>query len=135
MNISYQDNYIKIETEGGSLTASILGEDSIEYELDGLSESKVNEFYEITKYHDIVLVESLSVDSEYRGQGIATALLKELENVVKEKNYRFMYLNACPILCEDGLDLEELEAFYMKRGFKIFLNQGKNTLMVRDLNG
>lgn len=134
MEINFKDNYIIITDQGGKLTASILCEDSIEYELEGLSEDKVTEFYKITKYHDIVLIESLHVEKEYRGKGLASLLMIELEKVVKKNNYRFMYLNACPILAENGLELEELESFYQKRGFKVFLNQGRNTLMVCDLN-
>ncbi len=75
----------------------------------------------------------MNVKEEFRGKGLASLLLKELEKFVKSKNLKFMYLNACPILAENGFNLEELETFYQSKGFKVFLNQGKNTLMVRDL--
>lgn len=135
IKVEYNDDYIELSTEDGEakLTARILNEDSIEYEIEDLSEETKNKFYSITKYHDLVLVENLFVEKQFRGKGFAGILLKELEKIVRSKNFKFLYLNACPILGEFALDLESLEEFYAKHGFKAFLNQENNTLMIKDL--
>lgn len=135
IDVVYEDEYILLSMEegGAKLSARVLCEDSIEYELEGLSEEEQSKFYSITKYHEIVLVESLSVDKNLRGRGFASLLLQELFKITKQKDYKYLYLNACPILGDQGLDLEALESFYARKGFKAFINQGSNVLMVKSI--
>lgn len=57
---------------------------------------------------------------EYRGQGIATTVLLELENWAKELGY-----NKCVL--ETGKRQPEAIELYKKNGFKIILNYGQYT--------
>lgn len=108
----------------GFVTADILF-DPYEYEFsDVLSE---DEFEELYPENEIIKIEWIEVDDEYKYQGVATALMTELMQHLKG-NYSQFYLNASPI-GNSGLQLNDLVNFYKNFGFKVIRTQGDNVLM------
>lgn len=134
ISINLNDEYINLKCEGGSLRARILSDDLIDYELEGLEEDFKEKFREDIGDNSLLLIESLSVEEEFRGSGLGGDLFDKLFEFAKEQKLKCVYLNASPILAERGLDLESLTAFYERRGFEAVLNQDTNVLMLKKLN-
>lgn len=68
------------------------------------------------------MILSLAVDEEYRKQGIATTLLKKMDEVAKSENRQAISLTCLP----------ELFSFYEKRGYE---NEGKTADDIPDPTG
>lgn len=134
IKVSFEEEYIYLTCVGGKISARILSDDSIEYELDGHDEEYKEKFMEeIGQAQSILLIENIHVDEECRGEGLAGKLLEKLFEIAKDQCLTCLYLNASPILAEDGLDLESLTAFYERRGFNPLLNQDTNVLMLKKI--
>lgn len=68
---------------------------------------------------------------QFRGEGIAKELMKRAIAKAKQQGYTRVYLNASPInIGLEGLNLQQLVAFYSSFGFKEILHQGHNTQML-----
>ena len=76
-------------------------------------------------------IEHIEIKDEYKGKGYAKLLIKKAIELAKEKGLMPLYLNASPMGSKRyGLSLEDLTGFYESFGFKVFLNQGNNNLMI-----
>jgi GNAT superfamily N-acetyltransferase len=109
----------------GSLTMEILF-DSYEYEFEDVFDEDL--FYKIYPNDEIVKIEHLEVNDNYKNLGIGTELMKRGIALMKKNGYNQFYLNASP-MGRSGLDIMDLVIFYKKFGFKELLNQGNNVLM------
>jgi GNAT superfamily N-acetyltransferase len=67
---------------------------------------------------DTAEIKRMFVHPDYRGKGIASAVLKELESWVKENNYTYCIL-------ETGKNNPEAIALYQKNGYEIIPNYGQ----------
>ena len=105
----------------GSLSMEVLF-DAYQYEFD---EDTFNEMYPDT---EIVKIEHIEVDDNYKNLGIGSELMKRGMQLMKKNGYNQFYLNASPIGFK-GLGTMDLVDFYKKFGFKELLNQGHNVLM------
>ena len=74
-------------------------------------------------------IEHLEIEDKYKGQGYAKLLMNKAIEVAKEKGLMPLYLNASP-MGSNGLDINDLTAFYESFGFEVFLEQGNNNLMI-----
>ena len=74
-------------------------------------------------------IEHLEIEDKYKGQGYAKLLMNKAIEVAKEKGLMPLYLNASPMGI-NGLDINDLTAFYESFGFEVFLEQGNNNLMI-----
>lgn len=74
-------------------------------------------------------IEHIKINDEYKGQGYAKLLMTKAIEEAKEKGLMPLYLNASP-MGNRGLDIDDLTAFYETFGFKVFLEQGNNNLMI-----
>lgn len=108
----------------GSVISEILFNDYYEFE-DVLSEDEFNQMF---PDDTIVKIEHIEVNDNYKNSGIATTLMNQMMNLMKNEGYTQFYLNASP-MGFSGLNLSQLVRFYEKFGFKTFLNQGRNSLM------
>jgi len=76
-------------------------------------------------------IEHIEIKDEYKGKGYAKLLMKKAIELAKQKGLMPLYLNASPMGSKRyGLSLEDLTDFYESFGFKVFLNQGNNNLMI-----
>jgi GNAT superfamily N-acetyltransferase/predicted nucleotidyltransferase len=97
---------------------------------DEISEEQYDELFPEDKFMNIQhLVVS---DTRMRGEGIAKKLMIQAIKKSIQLGYAQIYLNASPMGVE-GLNLPNLIGFYQKFGFKVFLNQGNNALMILKL--
>lgn len=109
----------------GSLSMEILYE-AYQYEFeDVFDEDTFNELYPKS---EIVKIEHIDVDDQYRNSGIGYKLMKRGMELMKKNGYNQFYLNASP-MGFNGLNTINLVNFYKKFGFKELLNQGHNVLM------
>lgn len=109
----------------GSLTMEILF-DAYQYEFeDVFDEDTFNEMYPDT---EIVKIEHIEVDDNFKNYGIGSQLMKRGMELMKKNGYNQFYLNASPMGFK-GLGTVDLVDFYKKFGFKELLNQGHNVLM------
>jgi ribosomal protein S18 acetylase RimI-like enzyme len=60
---------------------------------------------------NILYITTMIVDERYRGQGIATALMREIEKIASERGCKRVEL-------ESAFHRKEAHAFYEKQGFK-----------------
>jgi putative acetyltransferase len=68
--------------------------------------------------NDTVEIKRMYVQPEYRGKGIAIAILQELENWAKQRNY-----TNCTL--ETGNRMQDAIALYKKAGYEIIPNYGQ----------
>lgn len=109
----------------GSLSMEILF-DAYQYEFeDVFDEDTFNELYSDS---EIVKIEHIEVDDNYKNSGIGSELMKRGMKLMKKNGYSQFYLNASPMGFK-GLSTTDLVDFYKKFGFKELLNQGHNVLM------
>ena len=109
----------------GSLSMEILF-DAYEYEFENVfDEDTFNELYPDS---EIVKIEHIEVDDNYKNSGIGSELMKRGMELMKKNGYNQFYLNASPMGFK-GLGTMDLVEFYTKFGFKELLNQGHNVLM------
>ena len=109
----------------GSLTMEILF-DAYEYEFEDVFDEDT--FNEIYTNEEIVKIEHIEVDDNYKNFGIGTELMKRGMSLMKKNGYNQFYLNASP-MGFNGLDTMNLVNFYKKFGFEELLNQRHNVLM------
>ncbi len=74
-------------------------------------------------------IEHIVVNDEHKGKGYGRLLMNKAIEVAKEKGLMPLYLNATP-MGYDGLDIDDLTGFYESFGFEVFLQQGRNNLMI-----
>mgnify|MGYP005606948671 FL=1 len=109
----------------GSLSMEILYE-AYQYEFeDVFDEDTFNELYPKS---EIVKIEHIDVDDQYRNSGIGYKLMERGMELMKKNGCNQFYLNASP-MGFNGLNTINLVNFYKKFGFKELLNQGHNVLM------
>ena len=109
----------------GSLSMEILF-DAYQYEFDDVFDEDT--FDEIYSDSEIVKIEHIEVDDNYKNSGIGSELMKRGMELMKKNSYNQFYLNASPMGFK-GLRNMDLVEFYKKFGFKELLNQGHNVLM------
>jgi GNAT superfamily N-acetyltransferase len=109
----------------GSLSIEILF-DAYQYEFEDVFD--VDTFEELYPDSEIVKIEHIEVDDNYKNSGIGSELMKRGMELMKKNGYNQFYLNASPMGFK-GLGTMDLVEFYKKFGFKELLNQGHNVLM------
>lgn len=93
--------------------------DSIHHVLVAYNEGKPIACGAIKKYSDEVMeIKRMFVLPENRGKGIATNILKELEQWAKELNFKKCIL-------ETGINQPDAISLYKKNGYKIIPNYGQ----------
>ncbi len=93
--------------------------DAYQYEFDDVFDEDT--FEELYPNSEIVKIEHIEIDDNYKNSGIGSELMKK-------NGYNQFYLNASPMGIK-GLGTMDLVDFYKKFGFKELLNQGHNVLM------
>lgn len=109
----------------GSLSMVILF-DAYQYEFEDVFDEDI--FDELYPDIEIVKIEHIEVDDNYKNSGIGSQLMKRGMQLMKKNGYNQFYLNASPMGFK-GLGTMNLVDFYKKFGFKELLNQGHNVLM------
>lgn len=109
----------------GSLSMQILF-DAYQYEFEDVFDE--DSFDEMYPDIEIVKIEHIEVDDNYKNYGIGSQLMKRGMGLMKNNGYNQFYLNASP-MGSKGLSTIDLVDFYKKFGFKELLNQGHNVLM------
>lgn len=109
----------------GSISMEILF-DSYTHEFDDVFDEDT--FDELYPDSEIVKIEHIEVNDNYKNSGIGYELMKRGMELMKKNNYNQFYLNASP-MGFNGLNINDLVNFYKKFGFKEILNQGHNVLM------
>jgi len=109
----------------GSLSMEILF-DAYQYEFDDVFDGDT--FDELYPDIEIVKIDYIEIDDNYKDYGIGSELMKRGMKLMKGNGYNQFYLNASPIGFK-GLGTMDLVEFYKKFGFKELLNQGHNVLM------
>lgn len=109
----------------GSLSMEILF-DAYQYEFEDVFDEDT--FDELYPDSEIVKIEHIEVDDNYKNSGIGSQLMGRGMKLMKKNGYNQFYLNASPIGFT-GLRTMDLVDFYKKFGFKELLNQGHNVLM------
>lgn len=89
-----------------------------------------DDFWEKFDDDTFVKFEHLEVADEFKGKGIGSAIIEQLIKEAKKTKIKVWYLNASPMGYK-GLKLKDLTKFYKKFGFKTFLNQGGNEIMIK----
>lgn len=100
--------------------------DSYDYEFNDVFDKKT--FYKLYPNDEIVKIEHIEIDDNYKKSGIGSELMKRGMELMKKNGYNQFYLNASPMGFK-GLSTMDLVKFYKKFGFKELLNQGHNVLM------
>jgi ribosomal protein S18 acetylase RimI-like enzyme len=81
---------------------------------------------------DIFLhIENIAINENYRGKGYAKKLLELIIDKAKKLEIKRIFLNCSPINIKK--DLPRLIKLYESFGFKVFLHQGNNALMIKNL--
>ena len=109
----------------GSLSMEVLF-DAYQHEFDDVFDEDT--FEKLYPSSEIVKIENISVDDNYKNSGIGSELMKRGMELMKKNGYNQFYLNASPMGFK-GLGTMDLVNFYKKFGFKELLNQGHNILM------
>jgi len=109
----------------GSLSMEILF-DAYQYEFDNVFDEDT--FDELYPDIEIVKIEYIEVDDNYKNFGVGSELMQRGMELMKKNGYSQFYLNASPMGFK-GLGTMDLVEFYKKFGFKELLNQGDNVLM------
>lgn len=98
------------------------------------NEISEEQYYELFPDDRFMNIQSLEVsDPRMRGEGIAKELMVRAIAKAKQLGYKQIFLNASP-MGNKGLNLPSLTSFYESLGFKPFLHQGDNTLMILNLS-
>lgn len=111
--------------KAGSLSMEVLV-DSYQYEFDDVFDEDT--FEELYPNIEIVKIEHIEVDDNYKNSGIGSELMKRGMKLMKKNGYNQFYLNASP-MGFTGLKTMDLVEFYKEFGFIELLNQGHNVLM------
>lgn len=114
----------------GSLSMVILF-DAYQYEFEDVFDEDT--FDDLYPDSEIVQIEHIEVDDNYKKSGIGSELMKRGIGLMKKNGYKQFYLNASPMGFK-GLGTIDLVDFYKKFGFKELLNQGHNVLMGVNFN-
>jgi len=135
-----ENNYIvfeayKDDTYLGRILFELLpSQDFIYNELDfikGLHNlSTINTISEkdIKKYNLAFHLAAFDIDNEFQDMGFGTQLLSfAMEEIKKDMNNDFLYLNACTF---SDLDLHKLASIYQKFGFEIYFEDTDNIYMI-----
>ena len=132
MNIEekFEDGYVEFFIEDKAKLCFHIFYDYEEYFDEDLNPEERREFFKLTEYEPLVLLEHLEVKPEYRGKGLSSILMNYFNNYVRNNNYKFVYLNASPCM-DRGLELDDLTEFYKRRGFRILKDQVSNRLMIK----
>lgn len=109
----------------GSLSMEILF-DAYQYEFEDVFDEDT--FDELYPDSEIVKIEHIEIDDNYKNSGIGSQLMSRGMELMKNNGYNQFYLNASPMGFK-GLGTMDLVDFYKKFGFKELLNQGHNVLM------
>lgn len=125
----YQFKYLNGETEIAVCSCESTGGAYYMFENE-LTEDQYNQFFPNDRFFNI---QELKVVKEYRGQGYAKKLLTKAIEKAKQLKFTQVYLNANAIEFYQGLPQYQLVEFYKSFGFKEVLNQGKNSLMILNL--
>lgn len=127
-NDEYQFNYF----DGNIEIATCSCESTCGYFLfeNELTEDQYNHFFPNDRFF---VVYELKVIKQYRGKGYAKKLLLKAIEKAKQLKHTQVYLNANAIEFYQGLSQYDLVQFYKRFGFKEILNQGKNSLMILNL--
>lgn len=123
-------NYIEFHIEGKACLCFSLFHEYEEYFDEDLNPEQRREFFKLTRYEPLAILEHLEVYPQYRGKGLSSYLMNYFHNYIKNNNYQFVYLNASPC-CDIGLEIEDLSSFYERNGYKIFKDQGSNKIMIK----
>jgi ribosomal protein S18 acetylase RimI-like enzyme len=95
---------------------------------DDMSEEEYDKLFP----NDIFLhIENLAIKEKYRNKGYAKKLLELIIDKAKELGIKQIYLNASHISMNQ--DLPRLIKLYESFGFNVFLHQGNNALMIKNL--
>ena len=133
-NITYYEDidedrvkiYAKLNNKNiGSISMEVLF-DAYQYEFDDVFDE--DSFYDIYPDDNIVKIEHIKVNDDYKNTGIGSELMRRGIGFMRKSGYNQFYLNASP-MGFSGLNISDLVKFYKKFGFKVLLNQGHNVLM------
>ena len=113
----------------GSVTISPMA-NAYWYFKDEISEDK---YLELFPNDELLYIPHLLIPlDKHKGEGVAKELMKRAINKGKQLGFTQITLNASPMGTK-GLEVNALEKFYESLGFKTFLHQGNNALMVLNL--
>lgn len=115
---NYPDTFLVAEVDG-EVVGHVFGPASSERYIKDELYFKNHPNHPQDKYQTIL---SLAVDEKYRKQGIATDLLKKMDDVAKSENRQAISLTCLP----------KLFSFYEKRGYE---NEGKTADDIPDPDG
>ena len=68
---------------------------------------------------NILVLEKLIIEENYRGMGIGTEVLEIIKSMAIEKNMDYVMVYPCPISNLNSRPIEEIRHFYMKSGFEV----------------
>lgn len=95
---------------------------------DDMSEEEYDKLFP----NDIFLhIKNLEIKEKYRNKGYAKKLLELIIDKAKELGIKQIYLNAYHMSMDK--DLPRLVKLYESFGFNVFLHQGNNALMIKNL--
>lgn len=96
MEIKYkkEDDYEEFYIEGKARMGFYVFYEYEEYFDEDLNPEERKEFFKLTKYEPIIILEHLEVFNDSRGEGLAGLLMNHFNDYVKSKGYDFVYLNA-----------------------------------------
>lgn len=114
----------------GSLSMEVLF-DAYQYEFEDVFDEDT--FEKLYPDSEIVKIEHIEVDDNYKNSGIGSELMKRGMEMMKKNGYKQFYLNASPMGFK-GLSTMDLVDFYKKFQFKELKNQGHNVLMGVNFN-
>ena len=132
------DFEIEENEDGDRITISLKGigevilvQTSPQYEfIEDIDEDTLEEL-NVSEYDMIGKIEHLEVNDKFKGKGYAKSLMNKAIEIAEEYGWMPLYLNASPMGSKRyGLNIEDLTGFYETFGFKVFLEQGNNNLML-----
>jgi GNAT superfamily N-acetyltransferase len=95
------------------------------------SEEEYDKLFYGNNVYDITFFE---IDTKYKSKGYAKPIFKYVLNyIIDTLKADQIYLNACPITIQRGLNMNDLIGFYESFGFNIVLDQGYNKLMIKNI--
>ena len=132
------DFEIEENEDGDRITISLKGigevilvQTSPQYEfIEDIDEDTLEEL-NVSEHDMIGKIEHLEVNDKFKGKGYAKSLMNKAIEIAEEYGWMPLYLNASPMGSKRyGLNIEDLTGFYETFGFKVFLEQGNNNLML-----
>ena len=132
------DFEIEENEDGDRITISLKGigevilvQTSPEYEFTEDIDEDTLEELNVSDGDMIGKIEHLEVNDKFKGKGYAKSLMNKAIEIAEEYGWMPLYLNASPMGSKRyGLNIEDLTGFYETFGFKVFLEQGNNNLML-----